>query len=259
MESVGGRFSLAGLRASGKLKAAGIHLAISTLLVAGLAAVLMLHYFPMPYLYFDGGWKILQVLVVVDLVLGPTLTLLVYRRGKPRLVRDLTLIAAVQAAAFAYGAGTLIVHRTAFLVFYDTTFYAITLPQAKQGSFDPARTESMRAGVAGPIFVELAIGKDARGRARADDSARTLNVSIVQLGDYYRPLGTADADLIRRSGRSLAAVSGGDPVIERDLAKFREKRGGDLSGLSFIPMIGRDSVTMGVFDAKTGALIDWLL
>ena len=251
--------SLGGLRASGKLKAAGIHLAISTAMVAGLAAALLSVYFPMPYLRFDGGWKILQVLIVVDLVLGPSLTLLVYRRGKPRLVRDLTLIAAVQAAAFAYGAATLVVHRTSFLVLYDSTFYAMTMPQAKQGSFDRARTEALHEGSAAPIFVELALGPDARARARAQDSARTLDVAIVQLGDYYRPLGAADAELIRKSGRTLQAVSGGDPEIERDLAKFREKRGGDLSGLSFIPMIGRDGVAMGVFDAKTGAVVDWLL
>lgn len=253
------RVSIASLRESGRFTAAGIHLAISATLVAGLVAVLLLHYFPMPYLYFDGGWKVLQVLVVVDLVLGPALTLLVYRRGKPKLLRDLALIAAMQAGAFAYGAGTLIVHRTSFLVLFDSTFYAISMPQAKTGSFDRERIEAMHAGVAAPIFVELALPRDGRGPARANDTARTLDVAIVQLGDYYRPLGPADAELIRRSGRSLAAVSGGDPVIERDLAKFREKRGGDLSGLAFIPMIGRDNVTMGVFDAKTGALVDWLL
>ena len=57
------------------------------------------------------------ILIGVDLVLGPLLTLIVYKQGKPGLKFDLSFIAAVQVAALIYGSYTLHSERPHFLVF----------------------------------------------------------------------------------------------------------------------------------------------
>ncbi len=57
------------------------------------------------------------MLVGVDLVLGPLLTMIVYRHGKSGLKFDLSVIALVQLAALIYGANILYEEKPHYLVF----------------------------------------------------------------------------------------------------------------------------------------------
>jgi hypothetical protein len=248
------------LRQSGRVPAALIHVALSVSAVGLLAGVMLAWLFPMPYFVFDGGWRVLKILILVDVCLGPILTFIVFRRGKPGLVRDLAVIAALQAAAFVYGAATLIVHRTAFLVYHDRNFYAVTLPQAKEGSTDRARLEPLRGGQAGPIFVYLDLPYGSSPRGRADDVARMLNVPLIQLGDYYQLVDARGLELMTKDRRDMEVLAKDDPAIARDLQKFRERHPQQpLSAFLFLPIGGRDGVAMGAFDPRSGALVDWML
>ena len=80
-------------------KASGIHLVISiAIAVAAVAAMLGVMY-PWEYFQASGGFKLLTILLSVDVVIGPLLTLLVFKSGKPSLKFDLTVIALLQLAA----------------------------------------------------------------------------------------------------------------------------------------------------------------
>ena len=67
-----------------KLKAAGIHLALSALVIAIIFGIIFLLWYPAPWFKVTGTNEIIWVLIGVDLVLGPALTLLVYKKGKKR-------------------------------------------------------------------------------------------------------------------------------------------------------------------------------
>jgi hypothetical protein len=62
-----------------------------------------------PGWYLSSALHIVSIVVMVDLVLGPTLTLIIANPAKPRraLVRDLAIIITVQLGALAYGGFTL--------------------------------------------------------------------------------------------------------------------------------------------------------
>ena len=92
--------SLDRLKQSGKLSAFLIHLGISAALVAALGSTAYLLWYPPPYFEFDGGMNVMRLLLVVDVVLGPLLTLVVFQRGKKGLRRDLAVIGALQLAVF---------------------------------------------------------------------------------------------------------------------------------------------------------------
>ena len=89
---------LSDLWRSGRLPAFLVHVGISLTLVLTLAAATWLFWYPPPYFRFDGGWQVLRLVAVVDVVLGPLLTLVVYRRGKKGLAIDLSIIGGVQLA-----------------------------------------------------------------------------------------------------------------------------------------------------------------
>jgi hypothetical protein len=249
---------LGNLRRSGKVPAALIHVLLSVTAVGLLALAMLAWLFPLPFFGFDGGWKVLQILILVDVCLGPALTFIVFRRGKPGLARDLAVIAALQVAAFVYGATTLIVHRTAFVVLHDRNFYAVTLPQAEAGSTDPSRLPAMRGPRGTPAFMYLDLPLKGDARGPAQDVAKALSVPVIQLGDYYRPIDAAAVAQMRRDRRDMEALAKDDAAIARDLAKFRERHPQPLSDFIFIPIGGRDGIAMGAFDPASGALVDWM-
>ncbi len=100
-----------------RYRASTIHLAISASVVGGVLAVVFLFWYPGPTFEISGARIPVFVLIGVDLVLGPLLTLIVYKEGKRGLKFDLAFIASVQLVALLYGAGTLHAERPTYLVF----------------------------------------------------------------------------------------------------------------------------------------------
>lgn len=83
-------------------QAFGIHLIISVLILIALLAVIFFVWFPYD-LIFAGGIDGLKIMMGVDLVLGPLLTLVVFAPGKKGLKLDLTLIGVLQTTCLFAG------------------------------------------------------------------------------------------------------------------------------------------------------------
>ena len=80
----------------------GIHLSISLIVLIALLSLIFFAWFPHD-LIFAGGINGLKILMGVDLILGPLLTLIVYKHGKKGLAFDLSLIALLQFACLFAG------------------------------------------------------------------------------------------------------------------------------------------------------------
>ena len=121
-----------------RLGAAGIHLGIS-LAIAALAALLVFGlWYPYPYREISGGRELFLLVVSVDVILGPLITLAVFNRAKPwmELRRDLAVVALIQLAALGYGLWTVSVARPVHLVFEIDRFrvvHAIDVDEAQLG------------------------------------------------------------------------------------------------------------------------------
>lgn len=74
-------------------KAAGIHLCISLLVVGTIAATIFLVWYPHGLWHVAGLDRLFVVMLGIDIVAGPLLTLIVYNRAKPELKRDLAIVA----------------------------------------------------------------------------------------------------------------------------------------------------------------------
>lgn len=108
-----------------RVKAFLLHFAISASILALLAVIAATVWYPYPYFLSEGPWGAGRILLAVDLILGPLLTLSVARRGKPGLKFDLSVIAAVQVAALLYGTYILYIERPAVLVFNGEYFVTV--------------------------------------------------------------------------------------------------------------------------------------
>lgn len=126
------------------------------------AAATYFLWYPAPLLSLQGGLGILGILLLVDAILGPMLTFVVFNPRKPRreLLTDLSLIAAVQIGAFAYGAVVIYAERPAYLAFAFSQFYVVRHGEAS-GAPPQALTNVQRFGRSGPRVVYATIPVEA--------------------------------------------------------------------------------------------------
>ena len=97
-----------------------------------LAYLVVKVWYPDFFFQTDGGWQGLRLLLGVDLVLGPLLTLIVYRAGKPGLRFDLTVIGVVQVVCLAAGVWIVRGERPLAIVYIDGSFYSVTAQSFKE-------------------------------------------------------------------------------------------------------------------------------
>ena len=92
-----------------RLRTFGLHLAGSAGALILVLGGLWLGWYRWPGWYLSSVLHVVGIVVMVDLVVGPTLTLVVSNPRKPRriLARDIAVIVAVQLVALAYGTVTL--------------------------------------------------------------------------------------------------------------------------------------------------------
>ena len=85
-----------------KLRAFAVHLCGSVAIISLYLLLVFLVWYPYPYFAIEKVWDVIRVVIGVDIFIGPLLTLVVYRAGKPSLKFDLTAIIAVQLAALFF-------------------------------------------------------------------------------------------------------------------------------------------------------------
>jgi hypothetical protein len=252
---------LTSLRTSGKIQAFLIHLGISAGVVGVLALLMLTLWYPQPWFAQDGGWHVFRLILLVDVVLGPTLTLVVFRRGKPGLRRDLSVIGSVQAAALAYGAVLMFLYRPAFLVYAENNFFTVPWPDVKQATRDLARIEPLAA-PRGPGTVMLRLPKDPAEQARIFANARAGGGSgdrvVIAMGDFYEAMTPEHWQLVFNRSANIAVQAADNPDIKREFERFRATNTQPLENLAFVPVVCRYGVIMLVFDRKTAALVGWL-
>ncbi len=248
-------------RQPGKIRAFAAHLAISAALVGLLAAVVYFVWYPPPYFEFDGGWTILRMVVLVDVVIGPLLTLVVYRRGKKELKRDLSVIGALQLMAFVYGAGLMMEYRPAFIVYAEKNFYSVPWPDLVPTTRDLARIEAMRSG-RGPVMVALVLPEDPATRQGIRMSANSGGPRVTVLGDYYQPMTPAIWRSMVKDALDLDVLMRVEPKAKDDLERFRQrfldKSTTTFDKLAFYPAVFRYGVVIFAFDRETGSLLGWV-
>lgn len=110
-----------------RLKAVLIHLLVSTLIVATVCAIALLIWFPYPLFLMDGTWKALVTLAVVDLALGPLITLIVSSNKKSvkELVFDFSMVLCIQLAALAFGLLKVHEQRIVAFVHMENVFHLV--------------------------------------------------------------------------------------------------------------------------------------
>jgi len=136
-------------------RAFAIHFSISLLVFLLMLAVILLVWYPGILFSIDGGWTGLRIVIGVDLVLGPLLTLVVFKSGKPGLKFDLSCIAIAQLSCMAAGMWIVYNERPLALVLAYDTIYSVAAQEFKDFERDTGILEQFPGSYPKLLFVEL--------------------------------------------------------------------------------------------------------
>jgi len=236
-----------------KLKAVGTHLGISLTIFAALLYLIVFHWYPQPFFAADGGWQGIRIIIAVDLVLGPFLTAIVYRKPKRGLVLDLTLIGLVQLTALVWGIHTVYGQRPVLVVFAEARMYTVTAQQLPQTGLSIEDVRRFGKGL--PTVVSRLPSKPAKRAALYAKSLRTGH-PIYLMGKLYKPLNAASIDKLNHSSINVEAVVKSVPTSRSELREFLTLHRAQIGDYTYLPLFCRYRVLIAIIDPKSGKILD---
>lgn len=202
-----------------------IHVAISATLLLILLSVMLLWWYPKGLFGVAGGWDGLKILLPIDMVLGPTLTLLFYKPGKKSAVFDLSAIACVQALALGYGVVAVYSQHPSALVLAEGQLQTLTpndhraalakLEQDQQQAIDPADLD----GNLPPVVVAKPYSRDTYGQYLA--ALLNDGLELAHRAERYQGLqaGQSTLEKAKLDATEVQQLTGAD--ADPDLAYLR--------------------------------------
>ncbi len=240
-----------------RLSAAGIHLALSLVVAAVAAWLVFALWYPYPYRDISGGRELFLIVVAVDVIMGPFLTLSVFDRSKPAAVlrRDLTVVGLLQVAALVYGLWTVAIVRPVYLAFEIDRYrvvHAVDIPKEEMSQAPP---ELQNLPWTGPTLLSI------RAFKSEDEKFSATLAAVAGLSLSARPFLWQSYE--KAKPQILAAVKplsnlktrfpADVPAID---AALKSAKGGNAGrSVGYVPMAGRDKFWTALVDLQTTEVI----
>lgn len=241
-----------------RLRAAGIHLLIS-LAIATLAAALVFGlWYPYPYRELSGGRALFFMVVGIDVIMGPLITLLIFNSNKTRrhLTADLSVVAVLQLAALCYGLWTVFEARPVHLVFEYKNMVVVHAADIDPASLSQAPADLQKLPLTGPTLLSL------RAFKNADEEYDSVSMALAGRAQaaqppLWQPYDSARANILQTS-QSLEQLQVRFPKQAGVIAKAASATGLPSAQLRTLPLLSRDLAWTVFIDAQTAQPVGYL-
>ncbi|RYX94549.1 MAG: pilus assembly protein [Comamonadaceae bacterium] len=235
--------------------ASGIHFGIS-LVFALLAGLLVFGvWYPYPYREISGGRELFLILVTVDVILGPLITLAIFNRAKPVKVlkRDLAVVGMIQLAALGYGLWTVAAARPVHLVFEIYRFRAVHAADVPQDMLKKAPPGLALMPMSGPTLLSV--------RPFKNDNER-MDATLTDLGglpigarpDFWQSYEAGKAQVIA-SAKPVSEIRARLPAQAAVIDEAVASTGRKAEDLGYVPLVGRKNFWTVLIDRQTAQVL----
>lgn len=164
-------------------KVAGWHLLLSVIVATLVAALVFFVWYPYPLREVTGSFGLFWLVVGVDVVCGPLITLLLSSPKKSRreMVVDISLVILIQLSAFAYGMYHVYESRPVVVVFEVDRLRVLTAMDIKQDELPEAAEDYRKL----PYFGHFTLAT--RGSKDGDDTLDSIEMSLKGFDIGQRP------------------------------------------------------------------------
>lgn len=230
------------VRVRSAAKAALLHLGLSLLVASAVAWLVFGVWYPAPFQELTGGRSLFLILMAVDVVCGPVLTLILYDPAKSRFKWrvDLALIVFVQLGAMAYGLSQVAAARPVFVAFEGDRFRVVQALDVDRARLREA-PEGLRAlSLGGPRVVGVRLSRPGDADYLASIQLSTQGLHPAMRPSRWRPY-AEQVPAVQQALRPLAdlrAKNRDTAPIEAALARLKA----DETQLGYLPLV-RENVT----------------
>lgn len=142
-----------------RLRAFLVHLLSSVCIAAISLYIIFMVWHPAPLATAVGVTHIFIMMLAIDVVLGPLLTLIVAKKGKKSLKFDLGVIIVLQLAALIYGIYNIAISRPVYIAFDTLRFEVVQANVIPTESLEQAPPPYQTLGWGDPKFVAVTPAK----------------------------------------------------------------------------------------------------
>ena len=238
-------------------QASGIHLLISAAIAAVSLFLLLKVWYPPPLFTAEGGSDLLFILVAVDVIVGPLITLIIFKSGKPGLRFDLTVIALMQASALIYGVHVMFVARPVYIALVDDQFETVRANDLHPQDVAKAPPAFRSVPVTGPAYVAVKLPKDLKSLKELIAQTQKSGDVVQHLPEYYAPYPEYKSEALAKS-RPLQLLREDNKNVTDRIDKEITDTGRKASELNFLPFQTRRGWGAVLVDGKTGDIVKLL-
>lgn len=223
-----------------KVKAFATHLAISLFIVLAVYVLVQLLWYPAPLFKATDAGRIFIIILIVDLILGPLLTSVVYKKNKKTLRMDLTIIVLIQLIALGYGLYSVYQARPVWIAYVVDRFELI---RANDIIENEAQLYILPKFGPEYIYVDLA-------RLNASEKLDTIldettyNISPAQRPKFYNEYDLAKPLIIKNSQNINLLSDYNNPIEVKNIVKKYSKAD------SFLPLKANSADMTVLIDTK---------
>jgi hypothetical protein len=212
--------------------------------------------YPAPLYKVEGARLAIQILVGVDVVLGPLLTLVVFKPGKPGLKFDMAIIIAIQLSAFIYGASVIISERPVIVSFAVDRFVVIPAAEAKELEMDKLDTQQVKLNAIGPTYVYAEMPENAAEQGLLF-GALEGKPDLERRPEFYRDF---HANIERNFPKAINLQERAEKSEEArvEIEKYLESSGKSYDDIAAYPVAGKHHDMVLVVDKQSKMLAGFI-
>ena len=222
-------------------RAAGLHATYSLLVAAAAAWIVFGIWYVYPYSELAGGRELFLLLVVVDVVCGPLLTLVLFNPKKSRkeLSLDLSFVLLLQLAALGYGMWTVWQARPLYLAFEVDRFKLISAVNVEVDELKLLPENLAPQFWSGPKIVGIRPPKNAEEHNTVLFEAAAGGRDYAERPRFYVPYGKETAVQLLKRVKPLSEFLLKRPNQLVAAQKLALERKADIIHWMYLPVIAR--------------------
>ena len=235
-----------------RIRAFLTHFGLSLLIVSVVLTIVLVFWYPKPFFQLIGVSNALRILIGVDVVLGPILTLILFKPGKRGLMFDIACVAFLQLSALAYGVKVLHEERPYFAVFALDRFEVLARKDVIESQLsDVFLDKPWRK----PIFAMATLPDDKAEYDKAFDEILFEGQPDIQYQPRFWSAYEENFDLVVNKSRALSELLSRNPdaadEINTILSEYKNPE-----RLAYVPVVGKNQPYALVIDLDSKIPVD---
>lgn len=207
-----------------------VHFLLSLFLAAAIATLIQVQWYPPPLLKATGVLPAFLVIIAVQILLWPLLSLFVYKENKKSLRFDLSIILILQATFWVFSLYALAQGRPAWIAYTLERFELVKANEIVTTDLESVSSDFRLPTWIGPQFVGTMLSKDANIRSKHLLEEVLGGISIAQRPEQYVSIDIMKNRILKEQ-QSLAELSKYNEIskVNKVIASYPDAHG-------FIPL-----------------------